>query len=179
MTSNLSGGRSQTHSLIHTTNPAAQHIHTGRKHIDTDPIVRKVRPRIRDVRRTDGAHARLTRRRIILGIIIAVPRGDRKEHPGAHRRSRSAVDRRRLAAAQAHVGDAAVGALARGRAVGRVRGDKVDACQHGRDGAGAVGVEHLDGEELGLLSDTVGHAADGAGYVRAVACAAGGWGGVG
>jgi len=53
----------------------------------------------------------------------------------------------------------------------RVGGDEVDACDDPRHGAGAAGVEDLDGEELGLLGDAIGGAADGAGDVGAVAVA--------
>ena len=50
-------------------------------------------------------------------------------------------------------------------------GDPVDAGDHAGIGAGAVAVEHADGDQLHALGDALGGAADGAGDMRAVAVA--------
>ena len=162
-----------TYGLVNTANPAAEHIHTGPKHIHTSTIVGKVRHHIIHIRRADSANRRLRRGRVVLGIISAVPRSNRKEHPGRNRRRGRAINRIRLATTKTHVCDGALGAPAGRGAVLGVGGDEVDARQHGRDGAGAVGVEDLDRVELGLLGHAVGGPADGAGDVGAVAGAVG------
>jgi len=151
-------------------NPRTQHIHTRSKDIHQRAIVGEPRADIKLIARTDSARRRLRRRRVVRRIVIAIPRRNSKEHPRLDHRRRGVVDGRGARPAQRHVGDGAVGAAARGR-VGR---DKVHAGDDAGRGAGAVGVEDLDGVQLGLLGDAVVDAANGAGYVGAVAVAVGG-----
>jgi hypothetical protein len=123
------------------------------------------RPPRRWHRRTDGACSSLAGGRVKGRVIVAVAGGDGEEHARPDQCGGGRVDGRRLATAQGHVGDSAVGAAA-GRRVG---GNKIDAGDDAGRGAGAARVEDLDSEELRLLGDAVVLAADGAGDVRAVA----------
>jgi hypothetical protein len=161
----------RTYSGIRTPDPAAQHINTRGIHIHPGAIVGKPRPRIRHIRRAHRAGSRLASRRIKLRVIITVSRGHSKEHPRPHSSSHSAINRIRPTTAETHIRHNPLGALPRGCPVAGVGRDEVDARDDRGNGARAAGVEHLDGEQLGLLGHAVGDAADGARDVRAVACA--------
>lgn len=105
---------------------------------------------------------------------VVVAGGDGKVQTGVDRSVDGLVEGDALAAAQAHVGDGAavrlvvVGARLFSRLLG-VRSGPVDAPNDVGHGARAVGAEHLDGDNVGLLGDAVLARADGAGAVGAVA----------
>ena len=157
----------ETYSLIDTTDPRRENVNAGSKDIDRGAVVGEPRAGIRHIGGTDGAGRGLAGGRVKGRVVVAVAGRNGEEDARLDERRRRRVDGCRLATAQGHVGDGAVGAAARGR-VGR---DKVDAGNDARRGAGAARVEHLDGEELRLLGDAVVLAADGAGDVCALAVA--------
>ena len=159
----------KTHRLRRPPNPRTQHIHARREHIDPSAIIRKPRARVIDIRRAHGAHARLARRRIVLRIVIAIPRRHAKKHARLDRGRRSTIHGITLPRPQAHICDIPLRALPGGSPLGAVGRDKVDAGDDARQRARAGGVEDLDGEEARFLGDAVGDAPDGAGHVRAVA----------
>lgn len=118
---------------------------------------------------TDSADGGLGSGGVVGGVGTVVAGGDGEEDTGPDQGGGGAVGGSGVAAAEGHVGDGAVGAVA-GLGVG---GDKVHAGNDTGVGAGAVGVEDLDGVEVGLLGNTIGGATDGTGDVSAVAVAIG------
>ena len=69
-----------------------------------------------------------------------------------------------LTTTKGHVGNRALGAVPGSR----VLGHKVDTRNHTSVATGTAVVEHLDGVQFGLLSDSVGNGTDCAGTVGAV-----------
>jgi hypothetical protein len=121
------------------------------------------------IRCTDRAHRFLARRRVPVRIIIAIPRRDAQENPLLDRSSSSRIHSCRAPTAQAEVRDNSLRALSRSSTVNCVVSDEVDACDHAWKRARAAVVEDLDAEEESLFSDADVAAANGTGYVRAVA----------
>jgi hypothetical protein len=165
------GKGNTTHRRSRPPNPRAQHSNARRKNIHQSAIIRKIRPRIRHIGCPNRTNRLLGRRRIPLRIIITIPRSHTQKHPGPDRRRSSRIHCRRLGRAEAQIPHTALGALARGSAVGVVGRDIVDACDDARERSRTAGVEDLDGEEAGLLGDAIVGPADGARDVRAVAVA--------
>ena len=97
-------------------------------------------------------------------LALSLPAATRVGHAVGDRVAHRGVERRRRAAAEAHVRDRRLP----GRVVGR---HPVDAGDDARVDAAAVAVEHAHGDERDALGDAVRRAADGPGDVRAVAVA--------
>lgn len=112
----------------------------------------------------DSADGGLGSGRVVGGVGTVVAGGDSEEDTGPDHGGSGAVGGGRVAAAEGHVGDGAVGAVA----ALRVLGNKVHAGNDTRVAAGAVGVEHLDGVELRLLGHTIRGSSNRTRHVRAV-----------
>lgn len=118
----------------------------------------------------DGDGLVRCRGRGVTGVLVLVARGDGEVQPRLHGGVDGEVERGGLAAAEGHVGGGALEPLA-GLALGVHPGGILDALEDVGHGPGAVGAEDLDGEEVGVLGDTVVGGGDGAGAVSAVAVA--------
>lgn len=147
--------------------PGGEDVGAGGEDVDDAAVVGVAGDGVGRGGGADGADAGLRGGRVVGRVGAVVTGRDGQEDARADEPRRRLVEGARLAAAQRHVGHGAVGAVA---ALG-VAGHEVDARDDARVGAGALGVQHLDGIQLGGLGDAVGRAADGAGDVGAVAVA--------
>lgn len=152
-----------------TTGNAGEDIDTGGEDIDDSAKVGEVGNDVLGVRGADGAGAGLGGGGALASVGGLVTGSDGEEDSGLDDGGGGVVDSLGEATAQRHVGNSAVGALAGSG----ILGNELDTGDDTAVGAGTTVVEDLDGEELGLLGDTEGQTADGAGNVGTVALAIG------
>lgn len=151
-------------------NPGGQDVAARGKDVDKVAVVGVRGAGISRGGSADSADGGLRSRGVVGSVGAVVAGSDTEEDVVADERGSSAVDSSRVATAQRHVGNDTLGAVA----VAGVGGDVVDAGDDARVRAGAAVIEDLDTVDGGLLGDTVGAAADGAGNVSAVAVAVSG-----
>lgn len=153
-----------------TANPGGGDAGTGGENVESSTIVGEGGAAVSRVGRTDSADTGLRGGRGVGGITVVVASGDGDKDARGLQARGGLVDGGRVATAEGHAGDDALGAVARG-AVG---GDKVHAGNDAAERAGAAVLEHLDAKDGHLLGHAPGLGADGAGAVRAVAVAVAG-----
>lgn len=152
-----------------TTNPGAQDVGAGGKDIDDGTIVGEGGAGIVASGGTDSADRGLGSGGVVGSVGVVIASGNSKEDTGVDEVPGSSVDGGRVATAEGHVGNSAVGAVA----AGEVGLDIVDTSNDTGSGAGAGGVEDLDSNQGGLLGDTIEATANGASDVGAVAVSVG------
>lgn len=158
------GGAAQL--LSGTSRDGRQNINAGSENVHKLAKVGELRDLIILASRANGASLgrRSRRRRSCIGCLIAG--GDGEEDTCVDDSISGIVDALGERTAQAHVDNrAAFAALARWG----ILDDVLHALDNARVGARAIVSEDLDGVELGLLSNTVGLAANGSGTVGTVA----------
>lgn len=139
----------------------------GSKDIDNSAVVGERGTGIGRGGSTNSAGVGGGRRRVVGGVGVAVTSSDGEEDTSGDGPGGRVVDGGGERGTEGHVAEDTVGAAL----AGGVLGDEVDTSDDAGEGAGAGGVQDLDGEELGVLGDTVGGAANGASNVSAVAVA--------
>ena len=170
--------------------PRAQDARARSLNVDDGTVVGVAGLRVVLVGGTDCADRGLRSRGVVRSVGVVVASGNGKENTRVDEGRCGVVDGGRVAAAQGHVGDRAVGAAPGGHIIG----DEVDAgndararsCQYkavcqerarskdnGVDirGAGTIRAQNLDGIELGLLGNTIGARANGTSNMGAMAVA--------
>ena len=160
-------GSGQTHGAA--TDPGAQDVGAGGLDVDDTAIVGVAGLTVAAVGGANGADGSLRGRRVVGRVGVVVAGGDGEKDTGINKGGGGLVNGGRVATTKGHVGNDTLGAAA----LGGIGGNEVDASDDTGGAAGAVGAENLDGVELGLLSDTIGGGADGAGNVGAVAVTVG------
>lgn len=167
-TSNVGGGHGGTRDGVGlATGPGAGDVGTGGKNIDQAAEVGVVGEGVVNLGSTNGAGRGLGSRGGGRGVSTLVTGSNSQEDAGVDNSGSGRVHGARGAATERHVDNNAVGAALRGSIVD----DKLHTSDDARVGASAVVTEDLDSKEGGLLSNTVGGAADSAGNVGTVALA--------
>lgn len=149
--------------------PGGEDVLAGSESIDDGAVVGEGSLSISAGGGTNGEGSGLGCGRRVGSVLVLVTGGDGKEETSGDSVGGGGVHGSRLAATERHVGNSAVGAAASLLVVG----GEVDTGNDTRVGTGSLGIEDLDSIELGLLSDTVGLAANSASNVGTVAIAIG------
>jgi hypothetical protein len=158
--------RKATHGL--SANPGGQNADTGSEDVDDGAEVGEGSDLVVAVGGTNSEDSGLRSGRDVGSVLGLVTGGNSEEETGSDGAGSRAVDAGGLGATKRHAADGTSLASSTGLLV---VGSKVDASDDTRVGTRARGVEDLDGEEAGLLGDTVGLGANGTGAVGAVAVA--------
>jgi hypothetical protein len=151
------------------TGPGGEDGVAGSKNIDKSTVVGERGTGVSRGGSTDSASVGGGRRRVVGSVGVAVTGSNGEEDTSSDGVGGRAVDGGGVGGTERHVAEDTVGAAL----AGGVLGDKVDTSDDAGEGARAGGVQDLDGEEPGVLGDTVGGAANGTSNVSAVAVAVG------
>lgn len=147
--------------------PGGEDADTGSEDVDNRAVVGEGGHAIAGVTGTNGEGSGLGGRGDVGSVLGLVASSNSHEETGRDSVCDSGVDSSGLATTQRHAADS-TGRAAAGLVI--VDGE-VDARDHTRVGTRAISAQNTDAEELGLLSNTVGLAADGTSAVSAVAVA--------
>lgn len=169
------GTRDGVHRIL-ATDPSGEDVETRGKDVVALAIVGEVSTLIRESRSTNGDGLLGSGRGEVARVSVVVASGDSKVDASINGRVDSQVESHRLASTQTHVGSAALEAL--GLALlgsldllGVSLSGPLDALDDIGHGSGAVGLEHLDGVDVGLLGNTVLLTSDSARAVGAMSVA--------
>lgn len=149
--------------------PGGGDVRAGREDVDDAAEVGVGGQGVVDGSGANSAGGRLGGGGVAGGVGAVIAGGDGEEEAGLDDLGGGGVHGIGLATTQRHVDDNTLGA----RLAGAVLGDELHTGNDTGVLARAVSVEDLDTEDLGLLGDTIGLGADGAGDVGAVAVAVG------
>lgn len=144
--------------------PGREDTDTWSKDIDRGAEVGEGGAGIVDIGGTDGDGVWCGGWGDIGGVLVLVTGGDDDSDTGGDDGLDGVVGGGRVASSEGHGEDGLLGET-EGLGVG---GNPLDARDDTRVGAGSISTEDLDGNESGLLGDTVGRASDGTGTVSSV-----------
>ena len=157
-------------------NPGGQDVQTGGEDVVALSVVGEVRTLVQEGGGTDSDSVLSSRGRVVAGVCVVITGGNGEVDAGVDGSVDSKVKSGRLATTKRHVGSRALEALlltllGGADSVVVSLSSPLNTLHDVGHGARAVGSEHLDGVDVGLLGDTVLLASNSAGAVGAVTVA--------
>lgn len=152
------------------TNPGRLNVLSRPEDINTLSDVGEVSARVIQGRGTDSDGGSNTGGGVVAGIAVVVTGGDGKVKTSSNSSCNVVVQGTGLATSEGHVGDGALVLLALLLGESLVLLDSiVDTSNDVGHGTGSVGAQDLDGDNVGLLGDTIGSTGNGSSAVSTVA----------